>query len=367
MDVRFDPHKVAVDEVAVTFRDVPLLRCPKCEVIYLPNRAKEVAAFFVEKSKKNGKRAVEVYPTGVRAKRFPYGEVHFLYSALDHDFIPGLARPWDDGFLTPVFFRASVLNKYAQDPTYVLDLFSDTYGSILKGNEINVQFGINRSGKIVMWLGDIAQLPVAEQHYLRSENIESDHDVFSEFYDAQIDCVFAELSMENRAVRARSDLNARCREILGEDLYQLHGEIARVIEDLRRPLFWEEKHVAPAAESFNRIMVESLNVAVLKKQLEPRVAKENLKNVKGLKLLQAWLEKALGSAEAAQLCSPFFVLYDFRVLVCHLTSDASRDEKLAAINERLGLQKANQKLDAIYFALLPKLSDSLQKIGKLVV
>lgn len=37
-----------------------------------------------------------------------------------------------------------------------------------------------------MWLGDIARLPDAEQYYLRSENIDSDHSIGSEFYDGQI-------------------------------------------------------------------------------------------------------------------------------------------------------------------------------------
>lgn len=367
MDVTLAPRVLSVDSVAVTFDGVPLLRCSKCQTIRLPDRAKLLAAHFVEQALMKNEPAVKITPTGVLAKRFPsYTTVEFDYSALDHDFIPGLTRPWNEGFFTPVFFAAAVLNKYAQDPAYALELFSDTYGSIIKGDEINIQFGITRTGKVIMWLGDIGKLPEAEQHYLRSENVASDHDICSEFYDAQMECVFAKPSAEQQAIRTRFELNVRCREKLGDDLYQLHGEIAQVVENLRRPIFWEEKHVAPAAESFNRIIVESLNVAALKSWLAPHVAKDDLKNLKGLKLLQRWIETGLRSADAAALCLPFFVLYDFRVLVCHLTSIDTHEEKLATINERLGLDRANQQLDVIYLTLLQRVSDSLQKIVALV-
>jgi len=366
MDVRFDAHTLNVEGVTVSLDGIPLLRCPKCETIYLPHHTKQIVAYFIGEAHRTKETKVTLTPTGINAKRFPFGKVEFVYSAMDHDFIPGLARPWNEGFLTPVFFNAAVLNKYSQDPTYRLDLAADSYGSIMKGDDINVQFGINRAGKVFMWLGDIAELPENEQYYLRSENVESDHDVCSEFYDAQIECVFAQPSLENRALRARSELNKRCKAKFGDDLYQLHGEIARVVENLRRPLFWEEKHVAPAAESFNRVMVESLNVGLLRKELEPHVAKDELKGLKGLKLLELWIGKSLGSADAKTLTLPFFVLYDFRVLTCHLASDESREKLLASINERLSLGKANVNLEAIYFALLPKLSASLEKILSLV-
>lgn len=365
MDMGIHSHSIDVDGVSVDLNVMPLLYCPHCKVLELPDRAKDVVAYFVEQAHKNGQPRVEVTPTGAKTKRFPFGKVEFTYSALDHDFIPGLARPWNDGFLTPVYFDAAVLNKYAQDPSYRLDLFSDTYGSITSGDEINIQFGINRARKVIMWLGDIAVLPENEQYYLRSENIESDHDVYSEFYDAQIGCVFSKPSIENRAMHARQKLNEVCKAKFGSELYQLHGEISRVIEGLHRPLFWEEKHVAPAAESLNRIMVESLNVSMLRSQLEPHVQKGELKNLKGLKLFEQWLSKGLSAVDASSLMSPFFVLYDFRILMCHLASEETQEKSLASINERLGLEKANTNLEAVYFALLPKVTASLEGIVSL--
>jgi hypothetical protein len=367
MDISLAYHETVVDGVVVSFDGLPLLHCPKCDVVHLPGHARNVASYFAAEANEKDQTRVALTPTGIANKRYPYCKVNFLYSAMDHDFIPGLKRPWNDGFLTPVMFNLSVLNKYAQDPSYHLDLFSNSYGSIMKGEDINIQFGINRNNKVVMWLGDIDKLPEGEQYYLRSENVESDHDLCSEYYDAQIGAVWAKPSDENMAIHARSNLNAQCRESLGGDLYQLPAEIARVLENLRRPLFWEDHHVAPVAESFNRVMVESIDVEFLKKQLRPHLAtKDELKNLKALKLMELWLERCLGCADPKSATLPFFVLYDFRLLACHLRSDDNRVEVLKAINTRLGLPEANTSFEQIYFALLPKLTTALDSIKALV-
>jgi len=360
MDIRFDSLSLTVDGVVVQLKGMPLMHCPKCVEYHLPGKTKQIMDYFVQDAHKREMPCVELTPKGVLRKRYPFGQVEFLYSPLDHDFIPGLARPWDDGFLTPVFFRSSVLNKYSQQPDYRLELFSDTYGSIInQADDIRIEFGINRSGKVIMWLGDIAGLSQNEQHYLRSENVESDHDVYSEFYRAQIECEFSDPSLEQRVFRARFDLEQTCQSKTGMELYHLKGEIGRTIEQLRRPVFWEERHVAPAIESLNRIIVESLDVGHLRKEVEPHVAKEQLQKIRGLKLLELWVERCLGSPDAKTIMLPFFVLYDFRVLSCHLCSDESRVELLQSINERLGLEKSNDKFDAVYFALLPKIENSL--------
>ena len=65
--------------------------------------------------------------------------------------------------------------KYIHHPLYGLDIGADTFGYIYKGDEHYLSFGINENNKVIMWLGDIVELNVEEQFYLRSENITSDH------------------------------------------------------------------------------------------------------------------------------------------------------------------------------------------------
>ena len=77
---------------------------------------------------------------------------------------------------------------------------SDSYGTIQLPDGSYFPFGVNRRGEIIAWLGDIDLLPIDEQHYLRSENIESTHDIASEFYDSQINVVFSAPSKEQQII-----------------------------------------------------------------------------------------------------------------------------------------------------------------------
>ena len=87
---------------------------------------------------------------------------------------------------------------------------SDTYGTISRNGEHMLPFGINRGGKVIIWLGDLDQMPEQEQYYLRSENVPSDHDIGSEFYLGQIEAIFTDDSKERALFRLRSEFGAKC-------------------------------------------------------------------------------------------------------------------------------------------------------------
>ncbi|OZH55741.1 hypothetical protein AFK68_02640, partial [Hydrocoleum sp. CS-953] len=294
-------------------------------------------------------------------KRFDYAKVEFLYDHIDYDNIPGLRRG-DDGFLTPVFFNLAVLNKYSQHPDYRLDLFSKTYGRIEKKDEFKISFGINRNRKVFMWLGDIDGLSLNEQHYLRSENVESDHDLCSEFYESQMDLQFSNPSPENTLFRLRWKVIQACQRKRQGDLYKFSGEISQVIENIDRPVFWQEKHINPVIEALNRVMVESLNSKFLKDELRSVVDKGELKNLRSLKLFEKWLEKVLQISNSSDVSLPFYVLYDFRVLSSHLISDSKKNEILKSINKRLELLENNENYEVIYDALINRLIESYKVI-----
>lgn len=92
--------------------------------------------------------------------KFISTKVGFLYDRDDYYFLPGLIREWKKGFLTPVFFNIEVLLKYMHHPNYSIDFGADTYGQIYKNNEHMISFGINENNRIIMWLGDINNLPI---------------------------------------------------------------------------------------------------------------------------------------------------------------------------------------------------------------
>jgi len=359
----FGRYDFVVDGIAVSVHGVPLLLNEKTEEIHFPNKTKHMIAYFVDEAKKNNKPGIELSPKNLENKRFTFAEkFEFEYSQVDYEYIPGLVRPWDEGFLTPVFFNISVLNKYSQHPSYKLDLFSETYGSISKENEWNISFGVNKNNKVIFWLGDLDTLPDSEKYYLRSENIPSDHDIQSEFYDAQIDVQFSEPSKQSATFHLRKELNDFVRNSLSFDLYMLEGEISEVISNLHRPVFWEDKHVGPVIESFNRIFVESINNKALKTDIKLIDATAEIKNKGSLKLFQLWLEVRLSCNNANELMCPFYVLYDFRIITCHLQSLDKKIETLKSINSRLEIDENNEDYELIYDAIIKKLSISFVKM-----
>ena len=363
LDMYLGQHAYFVGDIHVELDGVPLLQNRNTKELLLPIKSKAMVEYFSKEASEAGHSSIQLRPRKLGDKRYPHCEkFDFKYSQIDYEFIPGLMRPWDDGFLTPVFFDIAVLNKYTQDPRYKLDLFSETYGTIY-AKEWTISFGINRRKKVFMWLGDIDSLPDEEQYFLRSENVDSDHDLHSEFYEAQIDVKFSDLSKQNKLLHQRKLLNDAFNEKYEESLFVLEGEVADVIANLTRPVFWEEKHVAAGVESLNRVFVESINSAFLKRSIKEKDATRDMKSAGGIKTLQAWLEVVLGQSGHADIALPFYVLYDLRVFCSHLLPNEKRSDKMRSINSRLGLEVENRDFEAIYDRLIDAMSRSVVRIG----
>lgn len=363
LDLYLGSHVFLVNGIRVELEGVPLLQSRTTKELLLPVKSKMLIEYFAKKADEDGQTLILLKPKSLGAKRYAFcKKFDFKYSQIDYEFIPGLTRPWDDGFLMPVFFNMAVLNKYSQDPNYRLDLFSETYGTI-HAQKWTISFGINRGKKVMMWLGDIASLPEEEQYFLRSENVDSDHDLHSEFYEAQIDVQPSPPSKQSDLLHQRKVLNDLFNKKFGDGIFVLEGEVASVIANLTRPVFWEEKHVAPAIESLNRIFVESINSGFLKQAVKDAGSSKDLKSAGGLKTLQAWIEAVPGRADHADIMLPFFVLYDFRVFCSHLLPADKRNEMIQSINVRLELQNSNYDFEALFDRLIDVLLDSIGRIG----
>ncbi|MBD3897188.1 hypothetical protein IEI94_15125 [Halomonas sp. ML-15] len=358
----FDPHALVIDGVNVQLEGVPLLKDERAGEIHYPDKTKALIEFFVEEALKEGKAGVRLMPRGTRNVRYPFAEkFDFDYSHIDYEYIPGLVRPCDEGFLTPVYFNLAVLNKYSQHPEYTLNLFSETYGDIRKPGEWDIAFGINRHRKVIMWLGDIDRLPENEKYYLRSENVPSDHDIHSEFYNAQIEVQFSDPSVQSSAFHLRSDLQAFISEKFGYDVYSLNGEVSGILENIERPVFWEEKHVSAFFNSLNQIFVESISVPGLRGSIDALGKGYETKSKKGLKLFEMWCDGVAGVESPSDVALPFFVLYDLRIICSHLQSAETRQEKHDLVCARLGLKKGSG-YEAIYNVLIEKIVGSYKAI-----
>ena len=308
-------------------------------------------------------------------KRFASFEpLAMKYDATDYYTIPGLSREWDDGYLTPVFFDKDVLLWYNNHPEYRVVLHSFSSGTIVKGDEplLRDGFGINRSGKIFMWLGDLDEDFGSEEmlpHLRRfqASNIVSDHDVASKFYLSQIPSspeeAFYESDNERKLFRAVDKLSETYRGRFRRPLIKVD---VQALGDLYRPPIMElREQVFSAYLSLTKAIVEGVDKEALKSELEKSGAEaKTYKDLGSNKLLQFFLEHALHSKSADKLMGPLFVLYDLRLLHGHL-SEGSFDGKYQSCKERLGLPAEASDLD-VHKALVTALIVSVEAIANLL-
>lgn len=362
MDLSFVEFDEDVSGVAIRIAGLPALSCPKCGATDLPDRSRLSIIELHRKAVDGGSAAVNVNrrPTG---KDFGHTAISFDYDSDDYFYLPGLVRDPADGFLTPVFFNREVLIKYDSHPMYRVSFASRTYGSIWQGDEHEFPFGINRHGRLVMWLGDIARLPQSEQHYLRSENTPSDHSIGSEFYDGQIECEFTDQPPEDTLFHARSALLDACFRKFGEKIGHLEQETLAVANTIRRPVVDTPRERQFVADALNKVYVESLDNAALGRALQ--AIGEGGAKLGTLKRLQFLIQKTAQEAPVGELMAPMYALYDLRVIYSHLGSAGGVDERLDFVCERLQAPNGSGLFE-IYDSLLVKLTDSFQKLTDVV-
>lgn len=354
----FDEHVSGVDMRIV---GLPILRCPDCGTENLP----DLSRLAIVERHKDTVNAGQTFFSSMRRKpnaKFDFTPVPFLYDSDDHRYIPGLVRPWDQGFLTPVFFNRAVLLKYDTAPGYRVRFASTTYGTIHTDDDY-ISFGINRHGRVVMWLGDIAKLPEAEQYYLRSENVPSDHSIGSEFYDGQIDVVFTPRSKESELFRQRSSFIDACLQRFGEKLAHLDAEVMELALSFNPPVVDTPKERRHVADTLNKIYLESLDNGALGKVLTSLGGEP--KNLGSIKRLHGVLDKALPSEDIAGKLSPLYVLYDLRVAYSHLHSSARANDTLETVTARLGLPMG-AGLMTIYGTLIEQLTETFASLAPLI-
>lgn len=362
MDLSFEAFNEDVSGVRISLSGLPTLKCPQCACSYLPDRSRFA---LIELHRQATEQASDQVTVQRRKTERNYGftKVPFLYDSDDYCYIPGLWRTFDEGFLTPVFFNKEVLLKYDVHPSYRVAFASSTYGSIRQGDDFDIPFGINRYGRLVMWLGDISRLPESEQFYLRSENVQSDHSIGSEFYDGQIECKFTERTPEDQLFEQRSRLLEACFVRFGQKVAHLEKEVLDLAISIRRPVVDTATERRNVADALNKVYLESLDNKALEKILTS--LGQEASKLGSLKRLQKMVETVAPEEDIAGTMNPLYVLYDLRVAYSHLGSHEGQAEKLRYVRQRLMLSD-NSDLFDIYDALVSALRSAFQKMADLL-
>jgi hypothetical protein len=359
LELSFFDFDDEVSGVQIRVEGLPELLCPSCGSTFLPDRSRFAVIEKHREATEKGSSTVHV----IRKKagqNFGFTAVPFQYDSDDYHYIPGLMREFNPGFLTPVFFNKEALLKYDSHPLYRVDFASRSYGTI-RQEDFDIAFGINRNGKLVMWLGDIATLPENEQFYLRSENVPSDHSIGSEFYDGQIECKFTDRTPEDQLFEQRSTFLERFFAKFGEKAAHLEREVLDLAISIRRPVVDTAPERRRIADSLNKVYLESLDNKALGRAMESLGQQPG--SLGSLKRLEKILGVVSPHSDAPNTMAPFFVLYDLRVAYSHLGSAAGQAEILRTVTTRLGLTTATSDLFVVYDALVIQLRQAFEKLA----
>ena len=364
-----------------TIEDIPILQCNDCKkevsnlsllVKYTIKDSLQVLEESSISNKKFRKNFITFFNTFIKHLKFTYHiepKLPFKYDILDYYVIPGLFREYDIGFLTPVFFDLKVLDRYLDNQEYDLELKSGSYYTLWKKGEegFAISFGINGNQRVIMWLGDILKLPEKEQYYLLSYNVESDHNLKSEFYNAQILVEWGSESKEGNIFKKISQINTKVKEKYSVNLTILEKETLFYYSQLHIPIKNTKKEFESLINILNKILVENIDVASIKKFLETK-KEVNIKSLGSLKLLAKLIYYACNFNtydEAETFLSPLFCLYNLRITADHLLSTESEMEKLGKSLTKLNIpEEKRENYSYIYEKLISQLEEIFISINQ---
>lgn len=194
------------------------------------------------------------------------------------------ANPKAPHYLTPVYFRREVLQKYYEHP----EKFEVRDGYLSCGSLWGVQIDNNHPRHVMVFLGDVGRdLPESERNYWKSFNIPPiggmSRTTFRRSFLAQFaDAEAPDLRFKSLYTR----FNRAWQEKFGWALFKpLHEADAHVLQSLRVPLSDSQPEFEQQVFGLTKLLVASLNEAEIRSRTSQPVAAD----AKGLDKLETWL------------------------------------------------------------------------------
>lgn len=179
-------------------------------------------------------------------------------------------------YLTAVYFRKAVLDKYYQQPSkYSVE---DSY--LRCGSLWGMQMDNHHSDKVCAWLGDLGRdLPYEEQLHWRSHNIAPVGSMSDIYFRRQILAEFIDSDRPEHNFSAHySTLQRACQKTLGWFLLlPLAKEDEHYLQSIRIPSTNEQKDFDELIQALTKILVDSLN----EEELNKLIPKEEVGKLKG--------------------------------------------------------------------------------------
>ena len=184
--------------------------------------------------------------------------------------------PESPRFLTPVFFRREVLEKYHQQP----GKYEVNDGMLRCGHLWHLEIDTFSEGYVAAWLGDLgASLPNEERFHWRAHNIIPPGAMSQTYYRRQIRAEFEDSSRADDLFRWYYDeLGKACHTFLGwQLLLPLEREDRHLLRAIRIPAIEEQPLFDELVLGLAKILVDSLN----ERQLNELIPPDKRNDIKG--------------------------------------------------------------------------------------
>lgn len=267
----------------------------------------------------------------------------------------------DAEFLTPVFFRRDLFQRFYNNPR----LYKVEATLIRYVDQWSIDYGINNSGLVHVWLGDFWEtLPYEEQLQWRSFNVVPSGGLEDSFFKNQIAAQFADTEREDyRLIRVREELNRTWQARFKFPLFRpIPQHEIYVLSSLHIPTSAELREFSEQISYLAKVMVETLD----KRQLEQQVvSKEKLIDEKGqrkasIATLEVFLSDHHPGESGEAFCQQMKLLQSIRSkLPAHLTSK----DDFASILAKGGF-RPEIPLPEIFAAMLGALRRSMEKLAE---
>lgn len=262
--------------------------------------------------------------------------------------------PYRDNFLTPVYFDKKVLIEFIYNSDYTCTFVSETYGTIYF-NEGYISFGINPKDHLILWLGDLNELPDSIKHVLKSKNIQSDHNIESEFKEAQLYAKFTEPVLEVEVFSLLNKINQESKTKFNFNIFNISPTSLDGLFDIcskyKKIIFNDKDDFKRIISELNEKIIEVINRDGVTSYLVSKQKKVD-STLGNIKRLEIFLKEIL--LDNSNIIAPFFYLYDLRIWSDHFVDQ----KKFEEVIKRLGLQQ-NSNFNEIYKTLIKQLHNTL--------
>jgi len=359
--VKLSEFSRVVGGVTVRGNSVPLLVCESCGHGELPALVDSRMDGAAREAKRHGLRTCDAV---FEERRFGLCEdIDFLYSSLDWEAIPGVRQSALEleGYYTPVFFEPRVLAKYMMFESYALNHY-DAGGKISFSNGFELEYGINRNGKVFCWLGDLEKVPRGERHHLRSENIPSDHDVVSGLYKKSRLRMAVGRTREQELTKAIRDFaeSLEGTDFLG--VFAVSDEALQISQSLARPVIWD-RTIMITINDMSKLCVESFNKKYLKASIRSLDSAVKIRPEIS-KILDTWLNIRF-QAQDQGITNPFYVINTWRNALDHVWSESSA-QKINECYKRTSLHGGERTPERLYGRTVEGLIRSFRRLTEII-